>query len=74
MTIGLSSEPGVFYTLEKSSDMKNWVSLQTVFAASATLAWTDVVSAAGAEFVRAKVNRPNTTAVTNYAAWTNTVL
>ena len=75
VVFGLSSQPGLFYTWQKSSDLSNWVSNEAIFAGSSSLSLTDSLAApAGTEFVRAKINPPNTTAVTNYAGWTNTVL
>src|SRR5215471_11242975 len=75
VVFGLSSQLGFFYTWQKSSDLSNWVSNEAVFAGSTALSLTETVSAlSGAEFVKAKVNRPNLTVITNYAGWTNAVL
>jgi hypothetical protein len=72
---GLSSQPGLFYTWQTSTDLNNWVAREAVFADAAALSLTQSLSGlVAAEFVRAKVNRPNGTVVTNYVGWTNAVL
>src|SRR5215471_738404 len=75
VVFALSSQLGLFYTWQKSTDLSNWVSNEAVFSGSPALSLTEAVSAlSGAEFVRAKVNRPNSAVTTNYAGWTNAVL
>ena len=75
VVFGLSSQTGLFYTWQTSSDLSNWVPREAIYANSATLSFTESLSALKAtEFARAKVNHPNTAVVTNYASWTNSVL
>ncbi len=75
VVFGLSGQSCLFYTWQTSSDLSNWIPHDAIYANSATLSLTESVSGLSAtEFVRAKVNHPNTAAVTNYATWTNTVL
>jgi hypothetical protein len=72
---GLSAQLGLFYTWQTSSDLSNWIPQEPVYANSTALSLTEPVSAvSAAEYVRAKVNPPNTAMTTNYAAWTNSVL
>jgi len=72
---GLSGQSGLFYTWQTSPDLSNWIAREPVYASSATLSLTESISGLNAtEFVRAKVNHPNTAVVTNYASWTNSVL
>src|SRR5262249_11678402 len=71
----ISSQPGSFYTLQRSADLAHWSAVTTLFAASDSLTWTNsLAGATAAGFFRAKANSPNRTVVTNYNGWTNTVL
>ena len=75
LTFYTDTQPGWFYTLQTSIDLSNWVSLSSLFAEGTELSWTDVIAAGPtSRFYRAKVNLPNTAAVTNYNGWTNAVL
>ena len=71
---GLSAQPGLFYTWQTSSDLIHWIPQEPVYAYATALSLTQSLSGLNAtEFVRAKVNHPNTAVVTNYATWTNSV-
>jgi hypothetical protein len=71
----ISTQPGSFYTLQRSPDLANWSTVTTLLATSDALTWTGSLAAATAEgFFRAKVNSPNRAVVTNYNGWTNAVL
>src|SRR6266705_3423024 len=75
VVFGLSGQSGLFYTWQTSSDLSNWIPHEAIYANSATLSLTESASGLSAtEFVRAKVNHPNTAVVTNYASWTNSVV
>jgi hypothetical protein len=71
----ISSQPGSFYTLQRSADLASWSSITTLFANADALAWTGSLGFVLTEgFFRAKVNPPNRAVVTNYHGWTNAVL
>src|SRR5581483_1965340 len=71
----ISSQPGLFYTVQRSADLGNWSAVTTLFAASDVLTWTSSLAAmTGGGFFRAKVNSPNRAVVANYKGWTNAVL
>src|SRR5262245_10581904 len=64
----LSGQSGLFYTWQTSSDLTNWISYEPVYADSTALSLTQSVSELNAtEFLRVKVNHPNTAVATNYA-------
>ena len=75
VTLQVSSQPGLFYTLQRSADLANWSFVTTIFANSTGLMWTGSLGGVPrGEFFRAKVNAPNRAVVTNYNGWTNAVL
>ncbi len=71
----LSAQPGLFYTWQTSSDLRNWLAREAIYANAPGLSLTESTAGlSGTEFARAKVNSPNAATVTNYAGWTNCVL
>ena len=75
VTLRISSQPGWFYTVQRSADLTNWSSITTLFANSNVLTWSDSLAVAPmAGFFRAKVNSPNQPVTANYNGWTNAVL
>jgi len=73
--VQVSSQPGSFYTLQRSADLANWSPVTTLFADSEALTWTGSLAVLPLKaFFRARVNPPNHATVTHYNGWTNVVV
>ena len=70
-----SAKPGFYYTMQSSSNLSSWSSLNSVYANGEVLSWTNALSAPlGMQFFRAEADPPNSAVITNYHGWTNTIL
>jgi hypothetical protein len=69
----LPTQAGWFYTFQQSADLANWSYLTNSFGDGTTLNWTNSMATNGVNFYRVTVNAPNTTILTNYHSWNNSI-
>jgi hypothetical protein len=73
LNLQLSTESGVYYTVQQSTNLTNWNYSGHYFSGGTTpLNFTNTVSTNEVgRYWRAMANQPNTAVFTNYAKWTN---
>jgi hypothetical protein len=75
LVLTTTARPGYYYTMQSSSNLSDWTSLNSVYATGEILSWTNAISTpSGTQFFRAKADLPNTAVITTYNDWTNAIL